>query len=290
MATGSLAGVYFPVGVAVCRLVNEGRRQHGIRCAAEPSAGSVANIEALRSSEVDLAIVQSDVQADALRGLDGAAPFDDLSAVMALHPEPLTVVGRSDAVIGALGDLAGKRVSYGNPGSGQRLLWDEVMGAMSWTTASFSEGLELPPGEQSQALCGDRIDAFAMVVGHPALTVQEATLGCDAALVPAQGPQIDGLVAANPAYFATRIPGGLYRGNPDDTPTFGVGATLVTRADVPDAVIDAVVRAAFGDLDTLHGLNPVLADLTAERMVSAGMSAPLHPAAEAYFRDQGWIE
>ena len=165
MATGSLAGAYFPVGVALCRLVNETRRTHGIRCSAQPSEGSVANIEALRAGEVDFAIVQSDVQNDALRGggaFSGEPAFDDLRAVMALHPEPLTVVARADAGIKRFEDLFGKRISYGRPGSGARGVWDNVAGRMGWDQRSFAATLELDPEQQPAALCDGRVDAFSI--------------------------------------------------------------------------------------------------------------------------------
>ena len=68
MGTGNVAGVYFPVGVALCRLVNQHRRETGLRCAARPSEGSVGNLTALRDGSYDLAIVQSDTQAAALAG------------------------------------------------------------------------------------------------------------------------------------------------------------------------------------------------------------------------------
>jgi TRAP-type uncharacterized transport system substrate-binding protein len=73
-------------------------------------------------------------------------------------------------------------------------------------------------------------------------------------------------------------------------PTFGVEATLVTREDVPDAVIDTIVRSVLGDLDTLRGLNPVLVGVIAEDMATPGASAPLHPAAETFYRESGWID
>jgi TRAP transporter TAXI family solute receptor len=293
MGTGNVTGVYFPVGVALCRLPNQERRGHGLRCSARPSGGSVANIEALRTGAVDLAIVQSDVQNAALRGADefrSEGPFAELRAVMALHPEPLTVVARRDAGIARLEDLVGKRISVGNPGSGQRALWDLLMNRLGWSQRSFAAFLELDPSQQAAALCDGQVDAFVFAVGHPARTVQEATSGCDAMLVPAAGPAVQALVAVNPFYFATDIPGGLYAGNPDDVPSFGVGATLVTRADVPEDVIYTIVSAVFDDFEALRGLNQALANLVPEDMARKGLSAPLHPGAERYFRERGWID
>jgi len=221
MGTASLAGVYFPVGVAVCRLGNAERAEHGIRCAARPSEGSVANIAALRAGEAELALVQSDVQAAAVGGsgvFADAGAFGDLRAVMSLHTEPLTVLAQAGAGIDGLLALEGTRLGYGPEGSGDRVLWDRVAEALGWSDAQFSETRVLAPGDQAQALCTDAVDAFVYAVGHPARSVQEATLTCDARLVPVAGPAVETLVAGSRYYADTEIAGGLYRGNPDPTP------------------------------------------------------------------------
>ena len=293
MGTGSIAGVYFPVGIALCRLVNRTRSEHGIRCAARLSEGSVANIEALRAGETDLAIVQSDIRHAAATGegsFADAGAWTGLRAVMSLYPEALTVVARADAGITTLGDLAGRVVAIGAPGSGQRLMVDDLIAAAGWTPDIFAEAPELESTELADALCAGRIDAFALVVGHPALAIREATGACDTILVAIDGPAPASLVENSPFYAETVIPGDLYPGAPRDVPTFGVQATLVTRDDVPDAVIDTLVRSVFGDVETLRGLNPVLGGVSAEGMAKAGPSVPLHPAAEEFYRESGWMD
>lgn len=284
LGTASLAGTYFPVGVAICRLVNEDRREHGIRCAAQPSAGSVANIHALRAGEIDLALVQSDIQAAALEGNGPFAedgPFADLRAVLSLYPEALTVVARTDTGITGLDDLPGHRLSHGPEGSGQRATFDALAAALNWTPEDFAETLELSPTDQAEALCDDRIDAFVIAIGHPAPTVQEAANGCDVRILPVTGPAVTELVASAPYFAEAEIPGGIYRGTRAAIPSFGVRATLVTRADVPDAVIETVVGDSLGKLPALRALDPVLAELDAAEMTEAGRTAPLHPGAAA---------
>jgi TRAP-type uncharacterized transport system substrate-binding protein len=32
IGTGGVTGVYYPTGGAICRLVNKGRKDHGVRC------------------------------------------------------------------------------------------------------------------------------------------------------------------------------------------------------------------------------------------------------------------
>ena len=292
MGTGNVAGVYFPVGVALCRLANQHRRETGLRCAARPTAGSVTNIDGIRDGTFELAIVQSDTQADALNGTGAfaaAGPYPELRAVMALYPELLTIVARADAGVTGLADLAGKRVALGEPGSGTRAIADALIAALGWTTASFAATPDLPPDRVANALCDGEIDAFFYAVGHPAAVIQAATTDCDATLIDAGGALVNELVEKTPSFVAATIPAGLYRGTDRPVATFGVSATLVTRADVPDDTITAIVSGIFGDIDTLRGLDPVLAKLDPAAMVADGLSAPLHPAAARYYRERGWV-
>ncbi|MFN3937280.1 MAG: TAXI family TRAP transporter solute-binding subunit [Gemmobacter sp.] len=292
IGTGGVTGVYYPAGGAICRLVNRDRAEHGIRCGVESTGGSIFNINAIRSGELEFGVAQSDWQFHAYNGtsqFQETGAFEGLRAVFSLHPEPFTVVARADSGIRNFEDLKGKRVNIGNPGSGQRGTMDVVLEAMGWTTADFAVASELPPAEQALALCDNNIDAMVYTVGHPSGAIQEATTSCDTVLVNVTGEAIDRLVEENPYYRVAVIPGGMYRGTSDDVTTFGVGATFVTSADVPDDVVYAVTKAIFENLDQFKGLHPALAALDPKQMVTDGNSAPLHPGAERYYREAGLL-
>jgi TRAP transporter TAXI family solute receptor len=293
IGTGGVTGVYYPTGGAICRLVNRDRAEHGIRCGVESTGGSVFNINAIRGGELEFGVAQSDWQFHAYRGtsrFEEQGAFEELRAVFSVHPEPFTVVARADAGIESFEDLQGKRVNVGNPGSGQRGTMEVVMEAYGWTMDDFALASELQAAEQSQALCDNNIDAMIYTVGHPSGSIQEATTACDSVLVEVSGDTIDALVADRPYYRTATIPGGMYRGNPEDTHTFGVGATFVTHADVPEEVVYTVVSAVFENIDQFRGLHPAFANLDPAEMASDGLSAPLHPGAERYFREAGLIE
>ncbi|EKF17597.1 TAXI family TRAP transporter solute-binding subunit [Nitratireductor pacificus] len=293
VGTGGVTGVYYPVGGAICRLMNQTRKEHGIRCSVESTGGSVFNVNAIKGGDLEFGVAQSDVQYNAFKGegpfADGGA-HDKLRSVFSLHAEPLTVVARKDAGVTDFDSLKGKRVNIGNPGSGQRALMDLLIAEKGWTNADFAVAAELAPAEQSAQLCDNNIDAFAYTVGHPAGAIQEATTTCDSVIIPVEGEAVDKLVADNPYYFKATIPGGMYRGTDNDVNTFGVGATVVTSADVPDEVVTAFIEAVFKDFDAFKALHPALANLTPESMVGQGNSAPMHPAAEAYYKEKGWLK
>jgi len=127
-------------------------------------------------------------------------------------------------------------------------------------------------------------------VGHPAAAIEEAVTTCDARLVSVTGEPIDQLVEENPYYRIATIPGGMYRGNPDDVTTFGVGATFVTHERVPEEMVYVVAKAVMENIEDFRGLHPAFANLQVEEMVQDGLSAPLHPGAQRAYEELGLIQ
>ena len=290
IGTGGVTGVYYPTGGSICRLVNKGRKVHGIRCSVESTGGSVYNLNTIRAGELDMGVAQSDWQYHAYHGTSkfkDQGANKDLRAVFSVHPEPFTVVARKDSGIKTFADLKGKRVNIGNPGSGQRGTMEVVMKALGWTKASFKLASELKSAEQGKALCDNKIDAMVFTVGHPSGSIKEPTTSCDSVLVEVAGPEIDKLVNENDYYRTATIPGGMYRGSPNDVKTFGVGATFVSSTNVPENVIYNVVKAVFENFDQFKKLHPAFKVLKKEEMIKDGLSAPLHDGAVKYYKEAG---
>ena len=292
IGTGGVTGVYYPTGGAICRLVNKGRKDHGIRCSTESTGGSVYNLNTIRAGELDMGVAQSDWQFHAYNGSSKfaeAGANKDLRAVFSVHPEPFTVVARADSGIKSFDDIKGKRVNIGNPGSGQRGTMEVLMEAKGWTTADFALASELKASEQASALCDNKIDVMIYTVGHPSGAIKEATTSCDSVLVNVGGDAVNKLVGDNSYYRTAVIPGGMYRGNDSDTMTFGVGATFVSSANVSEKVVYEVVKAVFENFDTFRKLHPAFSNLKKEEMVADGLSAPLHPGAAKYYKEAGLL-
>lgn len=293
IGTGSVTGVYYPAGGAICRLLNRGRKEHGIRCFVESTGGSIYNLNALRDKDLDFGIVQSDWQYNAYKGQGVFAiskPFTDLRSVFSLHSEMFTVVVQADSDIQSFDDLKNHRVNIGNPGSGMRAIMDELMAIKGWNKDSFKKVSELNPVEQAKALCNDDIDAMVFAAGHPNGLIQEVTSMCHARIIPMDGEEVNQLIKNHPYYAMTVIPGGMYRGNGNNIPTFGIKATLVTTKNADAQIVYEMTKAVFDNFDSFKTLHFVFATLSKERMVSAGLTAPLHPGAIRYFREKGLVK
>ena len=291
IGTGGVTGVYYPTGGAICRLVNKNRKEHGIRCSAESTGGSIYNINTIRAGELEFGVAQSDWQYHAFNGTSKFADqgkFENLRAVFSVHPEPVTVLARADSGIKNIEDVKGKAFNIGAAGSGIRGTWEVIEAAMGWQRSDLKLAAEMKFAETGQALCDGKVDAYFGVVGHPSAATQEAIATCDAQLVAVTGPAIDKLVAENSFYRKAEIPAGMYN-NTEAVKTFGVGATFVSSADVSDKVVYVVVKAIFENFDAFKKLHPAFGNLKETEMISDSLSAPLHNGAIKYYKERGWM-
>ena len=280
-------GLYYPVGKAICEVAAADLHAQGIRCSPETTPGSVYNVGAVQSGELEFGIVQSDVQFAAYKGMGAwrGKPVSNLRSVLSLYPELVTVIARADANIRVLADLSGKRVNVGSEGTGTRSTWDAI-------AAELGQGkdkthlTELKASETTSALCSGAIDANLLIVGHPSPLVSSQLAACPSNFVAITGPVVDKLVDAYPFYVRGSIPTQFY-GISGDVPTFGSRATLVTSASTDDRVVAAVARAMLTHVAELRSLHPALSGLRAEDMITQGLTAPLHPAAAMVYKELG---
>jgi len=299
IGTGGPTGVYFATGNAICRLVHkeaaEGRksgRKHGIRCSAPSTGGSNYNIGQIKEGELDFGVAQSDWQYHAHNGSSvwEGKKFGKLRAVFSVHPEPLQIIVGKDSGIEGWDDLKGKRVNIGNPGSGQRGTMDFLMQEYGWTKDDFALASELTSTEQSKALCDGKIDAYVYTVGVPNAGVAVATDGCGAKIVNFDNKLAKSLVTSERPYYAwATIPKGTYKTTDSDVTTWGVMATFVTSADVPEDVVYEVTRAVMENIDDFRKLHPAFRNLDPKMMIKNGLSAPLHDGAAKYYKEKGWM-
>lgn len=293
IGTGGVTGVYYPVGGALAKLINESAATSGIKATAESTGGSVFNINALMSGDIEFGIVQSDRQAQALAGTkewETLGPQANLRAICSLYPESVNLVAAVDAGITNLADLAGKRVNIGNPGSGNL---GNAIDALSAAGLDYENDLiseQIKASEAAKLLQDGRIDAYFYTVGHPNGSFKEVSVGRrKVRFIPIT--QTEDLLANNPYYARSMIPVKYYPNvaNETDVPTFGVKATLCTSSEVPEETVYTLTKALFENLDQFKQLHPALEQLDAKSMLE-GLSAPLHPGAERYYREAGLLE
>lgn len=290
LGTASPTGVYYPMGAAVCKMVNQTARDTGLRCSVKTSAGSIDNLNSMHNGEMDLAIAQADAQQHAYNGTEDfetSGPYSGLRTIATLHTEPFTIIARADAHINTFDDLLGKRVNLGLVGSGHRETMEAVMQIKGWQADAFSSMPELSLSQSSLALCNGDIDAYVAAVGHPSGAVMQATNTCDVVIVSASNSDINGLLKHNKAYVKTTIAGGMYRGNPKNIETFGIRASLMASSNIaPDTayILAKNIASNMAEIKTFH---PAFHELSVASMATQHSPVPMHEGAMKYYKEVG---
>ena len=291
IGTGGVTGLYYPTGGAISRMLNKKFKQFKIKATVESTSGSVFNINAVIKGDMEFGIAQSDRQYQAYKGLaewEETGAQKELRSVFALHAEPITLVVSEQSGIEKITDLRGKRINLGNPGSGQLQNSKDVLAAAGLSEqdilAEYVKAVEAPG-----LLQDERLDGFFYTVGHPNGNIKEATSGrIKVFIVDIEGASIDKMVDDHPYYAKAVIDHEFYERalNMEDIQTVGVKATFVTSANVDNALVYALAKMVFENLEEFKTLHPAYASLTPENMLQ-GLTAPVHPGAVKYYREAG---
>ena len=288
IGTGSMTGTYYPVGGAICRLVNMNK---DMKCSVQSTGGSVYNVNNVLKKELNFGFVQSDVVYDKF---NGKGKFEgeknpDLRSVISIYPELLAFVVSKESGIKSYNDLAGKRINVGNPGSGNEVTALIVYDTYKFDVKKLAHRGVLTVQECPMALKDKKIDGYYFMVGHPTANVTDAANSLPIDLVGIEDKQMNELLKKYPYFAKGVIPAKMYEGVNHDTQTVGVKAVLVASKNQSDSSVRAVVKAILDNFDEYKKLHPALGLVTKESLVE-GLSAPLHPAAEAAFKEAGILK
>jgi TRAP transporter TAXI family solute receptor len=292
IGTGGKGGVYLPVGKAICQIVDGYMYDAAFRCSAKESKGSVDNLKAIRRGDISMGIAQSDWHYHAY---NGTAKFKaegqdyNLRSIFSLYSEPFTIIAGADTGINYIQDLAGKVVNIGTSGSGTEAYWNWIWAGLGETNDSLKKATNLRANDASEAICDKRIDAMFWAVGHPSALTRRTVENCQAKVAIVAGLGIDKLVKSKTYLRHAVIPGGIYSTIPNDVSTFGVGATLVTTANIPEEVVYNVVKAVFENFEAFKQMHIALATLRKEEMIQDSLTAPLHRGALKYYKEAGLL-
>lgn len=286
--TGGTGGTYYPLGSKLAELLNKYAGDI-IDSSAVTSGASVANAEALDAGDAQLIFIQNDIAYYAYNGLymfEGRK-VDKIRGIATLYPETIQIVVRADSGIRTLSDLEGKKVVIGAQGSGTAVnaeqilraagLWDKITPVY----ADFKQG--------SQQLKLGQVDAVFLTAGIPTSAVVELAATTPVDLVEIPDEVLNTLHQQGYKFYVrVVVPKDTYNGMTKDVRTVAVKAMLACSADLPDEVVYEITKVLFEHLDELRQAHKKAEMIKLDTALD-GMSIPLHPGAEKYFKEKGVI-
>lgn len=288
LGTSSKSGVYYPVGTGICALLNKMSDEHLVRCLSYATGGSIYNIHALRSRELDVAITRADLAYMAANGkgvFEASGPIPGLKMIASLYDNPVGIVVHRDSAIQSVEGMPGSRINVGNLGSGKRDFSDLLFKVMKWRSSDFEFVGEMSTSKMGKAFCAGKVDVLIQAMGIPAKFYDQMINDCDGRFVPISADVLARLTKEAPFLEATIIPGGMYDSNPDDVQTIGTKAVLVTMDRVDPQTIYEIAAAIFSRINKFRDKHIALKSATPEVMTNEGVYVPFHAGAVQYFEE-----
>ncbi|MFZ5590199.1 MAG: TAXI family TRAP transporter solute-binding subunit [Bacillota bacterium] len=283
IATGGTAGVYYPLGGAIANILN--KNVPGANATAQATGASVANINLLKDGSVQMGFVQNDI---AYYAVNGVEMFKDkkvanLKGLATLYPETIQIVTLQKTGIKSVADLKGKRVAVGAVGSGVEANAHQILEAHGITYNDIKVQY-LSFAEAANNLKDGNIDAAFLTAGFPTAAVQDIAAQNKVVLLPVEDAVAEQLVKKYPFYSKITVPANTYPGQDKDVQTLAVRSMLVVNDKVDDQLAYDMAKAIFENLDALKAAHSV-GKLIDKKTALEGMSIPVHPGAEKYFKE-----
>ncbi len=288
IASGWVSGTYYPFAGAVSHAAWKTLQAKNLKITVESSGTSVDNAKLIGLNDADFALLRNDIASHAYNGIMMfKKPVRNLTGCMTLYPEAIQIVARKDAGIKLVSDLKGKRVSIGPAGSGTAESAKQILAAYGLKTGDI-KAEQMHAFQAAENIKDGRLDAFfnTTVVGAAHIIDTFELVPC--MIVPVEGPEAKALIKKYPFYANDVVKPGVYKGSDTPVKTVAVMAMLAARADLEAGLVYDILNAIYADLPQIKKAHAMFKEISLEKALN-GMSVPLHPGAEKFYRDKGML-
>ena len=284
IATGGVAGVYYPLGGGLAQVLNN--HVPDVEVTAETGNASAANVNLIAGHEVSMALVQNDVSFWAVKGMPPfKEPVPNLRMIASLYPEHVQCITTKASGIKAVADLKGKRVSVGAPGSGVAGSLGAIFQVADIKYADMKTDF-LDFANTAERIQDGQLDAGFVLAGYPTAAVMALAAQRDIDLVAFEDDILDRLVKEYPYFIKDVVPAGTYKGVDHDTATPAVMAILVCDADLDEELVYNITKAIFENLEELKPVHDKAKLIALEKALD-GASITIHSGAAKYYTEKG---
>jgi len=286
--TGPTSAVYYPLGTTLAGIYT--KAIPGASVTAQASSGPVENLKLLEAGDGELGFAFGSAVVGAWADSKEAGfdqPLTKLRGIARIYTSPMQIVASDRSGIKTLADLKGKRLYLGPAGSGAAQDAVAICRAACFTSSDLANFVTGPFTPSFQKVEQGTLDAAAAEAGLPTEAVRHLLVSGHAILVPVP-PEVVAKIG-NQGFTAGIIPAGTYDGQSGDVPAAMMGNFLVTREGVSDDVAYLMTKSLFEHSDQLVQTNPAAKEINV-KTATVGLSIPLHPGAERYYREIGIVK
>ncbi len=288
LATGSVSGVYYPLGGAFASIIN--KNIEGANCSVESTGGSVANILLIAEKEAELAFVaaSSAYEAEHNQGVFADKKVENVNGILSLYPEAVQIVSIDPNMKSVL-DLKGKKVAVGSVGSGTEVMAKIILDIYDMSYDDIQEDY-LGFSDASTGLKDKTIDAAFIWAGVPTSGVMDLGTQHEISLVNFEASEIERLKKISPYCVPISIDKSVYSSLSSDVTTIAIPAVLVGEAGLPEDFVYNFLVKTFENLNVLQNAHARGKDISLENALNGLDGIPLHPGAQKFYKEKGLLK
>ncbi|PKL51293.1 MAG: hypothetical protein CVV42_00140 [Candidatus Riflebacteria bacterium HGW-Riflebacteria-2] len=278
IGTATISGTYYPTGNSIARILSSNLQ--GVVSIAEPTAGSLANIEYLRRGQIDLALLQSDVAWQAGNSTSDNR-FRELRIIASLYSEVIQLVVRDNSRIIKLRDLKGCRIAVGDKDSGSAASIIPVLKAAGLEEGDYTIVYERFT-RATESLLDGYVDAVYYAGAVPADGINRLIAKTPIRLISIPADVRQKLLAETPYFTSENILAGSYKDQKSDVTTIGFRALLAGTDRLSANEVFNILQAIYESPGANKDLKLRKSDAT--RGIQPTM---LHEGARRFFASPG---
>lgn len=285
VGTGSVMGVYYPLGGAMSTLITN--NIDGYSCTAESTGGAVENATLIVEGGLDIGFVDAKTVYDVQNGLGSFAgkDTDKCLALFSFFPEVVQIVS-TDENIKSIDDLRGKRVAVGQTGTSTQVMAKTILEMYGLSYEDIKVDY-LGFSDAASGLKDNTIDVAFTWAGIPTASVQELGTTHGISIIGFTDAELEKLMTVSPYCVKTKITKDHYASLYKEAQTFAIPAIVCASAELSEEFVYDLMVTAFGNLDVFAQTHERGGDLSLETALNGLDGAKLHPGAVKFFKEKG---
>jgi len=253
------------------------------------TAGSTENPRRINAKEAEMGLSFASDLHESFYGLEKftGKPLTDLRAIGLVFFGVAHLITYADSGIRTVGDLAGKRVAVGNPGSGTFASAERVFRSVGlWDKINR---IPLLGPAAVEAMSEGKADAFFWTGPEPDRVTMEAATKKPVRAIDIYTPVTKTDFFKQYPYFARYVfPAGSYKGITEDTSTVGIPVIWYAHREFSAPLVQKMAEAVYSKEGNAHMLKVHAGskDMVPQKALQ-GVSVPLHKGAEDHWKAAG---
>jgi uncharacterized protein len=292
IGTNPPGSVFYAIGSGLTKIVTDTGK---VKMAVQPYAGSSTFIPLLNSGEMEFGVVNAVDMALAYRGpsfkIGGRNPFPHAPNVRLLmrgSPFMVAMLVRKDSPFKNVHDIKGKRATGEYPA--HLAVWYNMFGQLASGGLTWNDVKVIPVpalNDGVDALVQGRADVTSISLNAAKVKEADAAIGVRHISNDCSPEGEKRMRQAVAGYYPRWVKAGSATGVVEDICVAAYDLHIATGKMVPDALVEATLRAIWDNTDKLAPLHPLFKEFKREGYVDPDTTLPYHPAAVRFYKEQG---